>query len=87
MSTSRQIPILIRSTIVSALIRIPICWTNARLERYDGERQEGAVENQWIVQKRHEMLTVVICSVVGLIIVTALVTLANYAMYANSVPK
>ena len=45
------------------------------------------MQNQWIVQKRHEMLTVVICSVVGLIIVTALVTLANYAMYANSVPK
>jgi hypothetical protein len=84
---SRQIPILIRSTIPCGSIRMPARWTNARLERYDGERQESAMGNGWIVQKRHDMLTVVIYSAVGLIIVTVLVTLANYAMYGNSVPK
>jgi hypothetical protein len=41
------------------------------------------MNNRWVVQKRNEMLTVIIYSVVGLIIVTALVTLANYAMSAN----
>lgn len=45
------------------------------------------MEKQWVVRKRNDMLIAVICSVVGLIIVTALVTFANYAMYADSVPK
>lgn len=35
-------------------------------------------------EKRREMRRVIIYSVVGLIIVTALIVLLNYAMYANS---
>ncbi len=42
------------------------------------------MSNQWIVKKRHETLKVIIYSVIGLIIVTGLVTLLNYAVYANS---
>jgi len=45
------------------------------------------MHNRWVVQKRHEMLTVIIYSVVGLIVVMTLVTLANYAIYANSLHK
>jgi len=42
------------------------------------------VDSRWIVEKRREMRRVIIYSVVGLIVVTVLVTLLNYAMYANS---
>ena len=45
------------------------------------------MNNQWIVKKRHETLTVVIYSVIGLIVVAVLVTLLNYAMYNNSASK
>lgn len=38
-------------------------------------------------EKRREMRRVIIYSVVGLIIVTALVVLLNYAMYSNSASK
>jgi uncharacterized membrane protein YukC len=50
-----------------------------------GKQQESTtMDNQWIVKKRHETLKVIIYSIVGLIIVTVLVTLLNYAMYSNS---
>jgi len=42
------------------------------------------VDSRWVVEKHREMRRVIIYSVVGLIIVTVLVTLLNYAMYANS---
>ncbi|MGA8872921.1 MAG: hypothetical protein WA434_18955 [Candidatus Acidiferrales bacterium] len=45
------------------------------------------MNNQWIVKKRHETLTVIIYSVIGLIVVTVLVALANYAMYSNSMHR
>jgi hypothetical protein len=43
-----------------------------------------AVQDHWAAEKRRELLTVIIYSVAGLIIVTVLVTLANYAMYAHA---
>ncbi len=45
------------------------------------------MNNQWIVKKRHETLTVIIYSVIGLIVVTVLVALANYAIYSNSIQR
>jgi hypothetical protein len=45
------------------------------------------VNNRWVIRKRHETLRVIIYSVVGLIIVIALVTFMNYAMYSNSSAK
>jgi len=45
------------------------------------------MNNQWFVKKRNEKLMVVIYSVIGLIVMTVLVTLANYAMYSNSVHR
>jgi hypothetical protein len=42
------------------------------------------VDNRWVIEKRREMWRVIIYSVVGLIIITGLVTLLNYASYANS---
>jgi len=45
------------------------------------------MSNRWIIKKRHETLKLIIYSVIGLIIVTVLVTLLNYAMYNNSPPK
>ena len=45
------------------------------------------MSNQWIVKKRHETLKIIIYSVIGLIIVTVLVTLLNYAIYNNSASK
>ncbi|HEX4002597.1 MAG TPA: hypothetical protein VHX36_08100 [Candidatus Acidoferrales bacterium] len=42
---------------------------------------------RWVVQKRHDILTVIVYSVVGLILVTGLITLANYAIYANSLAR
>jgi hypothetical protein len=41
------------------------------------------MENRWVVQKRNDMLIVIIYSVVGLIVVMGLVTLINYAAYTN----
>jgi hypothetical protein len=43
------------------------------------------MDNRWIVQMPDDMLTAVICSVVGPIIVTVLVD--NHEVYANFVPK
>ncbi len=45
------------------------------------------MNNQWIVKNRRETLTVVIYSVIGLIVVTVLVTLANYALYSTSMHR
>ena len=45
------------------------------------------MSNRWIIKKRHETLKLIIYSVIGLIIVTVLVTLLNYAMYNNSPSK
>jgi hypothetical protein len=59
----------------------------AKSKKTEGHGQEGTMHNRWVVQKRHEMLTVIIYSVVGLIVVMTLVTLANYAIYANSLHK
>jgi hypothetical protein len=41
------------------------------------------MNNRWIVQKRHDMLTTIVYSIIGLILVTGLVTLMNYAIYSN----
>jgi len=43
--------------------------------------------NQWVVPKRRETWPVVIYSIVGFIVVMGLVTLLNYAFYANAIPK
>lgn len=45
------------------------------------------MDNRWVIQKRREMWRVMIYSIVGLIIVTGLVTLLSYAMYANSASR
>ena len=45
------------------------------------------MDNRWVIQKRREMRKVVIYSIVGLIIVTGLVTLLSYAIYANSASR
>jgi hypothetical protein len=42
------------------------------------------VDSRWVVEKRREMRIVVIYAIIGLVIVTGLVTLLNYAMYSNS---
>jgi uncharacterized membrane protein YukC len=42
------------------------------------------VSNRWVIRKSHEKWTVIIYSIVGLIIVVALVTYMNYAMYSRS---
>jgi hypothetical protein len=42
------------------------------------------VDNRWAIEKRRELWRVIAYSIVGLIIVTALVTLVSYAIYANS---
>jgi hypothetical protein len=44
-----------------------------------GQQQEDAVDRRWAVEKRREMRTVIIYSIVGLIIVIALVTFMSYA--------
>jgi hypothetical protein len=45
------------------------------------------VDSRWVVEKRREMRIVVIYAIIGLVIVTGLVTLLNYAMYNNSSSK
>jgi hypothetical protein len=45
------------------------------------------MNHRWVVQKRHDMLTVIVYSIVGLILVAGLVTLANYAIYSNSLHR
>jgi hypothetical protein len=45
------------------------------------------MDRRWVVEKRHELVLVIIYSVVGLAVVTALVTFANYAMYSSSAGK
>lgn len=56
-------------------------WLRTAAER------ERIMNNQWIVKNRREKLTVVIYSVIGLIVVTVLVTLANYALYSSSLHR
>ncbi len=41
------------------------------------------MNNRWVVQKRSDMLIVIVYSVVGLAVVTGLVTLLNYVAYAS----
>lgn len=43
--------------------------------------------NQWVSPKRREIWAVTIYSIVGLIVVMGLVTLLNYAFYANAVVR
>jgi hypothetical protein len=45
------------------------------------------MDRRWAHEKRHELVVVIIYSVVGLALVTALVTLANYAMYSGVAGK
>jgi type IV secretory pathway protease TraF len=45
------------------------------------------VDSRWVVERRREMRIVVIYAIIGLVIVTGLVTLLNYAMYNNSSSK
>jgi 3-mercaptopyruvate sulfurtransferase SseA len=60
--------------------------TFARAPQSNSERpkQEEAVDDRWAIEKRRELWRVIAYSIVGLIIVTALVTLVSYAIYANS---
>lgn len=41
--------------------------------------------NQWVVPKRRETWSLIICSVVGMIVVMGLVTLLNYAVYSKAI--
>jgi hypothetical protein len=45
------------------------------------------MDRRWAREKRHELLMLIIYSAVGLAVVTALVTLANYAMYSGVAGK
>jgi hypothetical protein len=45
------------------------------------------MRSQWAIEKRQELLRVILYSVVGLAVVIGLVTLANYALYANPAGK
>lgn len=40
------------------------------------------MNRQWSIQRRHEMLAVMICFVAGLVVVTALVMLASYFIHS-----
>jgi uncharacterized membrane protein YuzA (DUF378 family) len=42
------------------------------------------MDERWVVEKRYEMVAVIIYSLVGLAVVAALVTFINYAMYSNA---
>jgi uncharacterized membrane protein YuzA (DUF378 family) len=42
------------------------------------------MDARWVVEKRYEMVAVIIYSIVGLAVVTALVIFANYALYSNA---
>jgi hypothetical protein len=45
------------------------------------------MNNRWVVQKRYDMLTVIVYSIVGLILVIGLVTLVNYVIYSNALHR
>jgi len=45
------------------------------------------MDRRWVLEKRHELVTVIIYSVLGLAVATALVTFANYALYSSSAAK
>ncbi|MGA3293628.1 MAG: hypothetical protein ABSE45_06550 [Candidatus Acidiferrales bacterium] len=45
------------------------------------------LDRRWAVEKRHELVIVIIYSVVGLAIATALVTYLNYALFSGSAAK
>ncbi|MFZ0784804.1 MAG: hypothetical protein WBC67_00045 [Candidatus Acidiferrales bacterium] len=41
------------------------------------------MHNRWVVQKRNDMLVVILYSFLGLILVTGLITLVNYLIYTK----
>jgi hypothetical protein len=45
------------------------------------------MDPRWVTEKRRDMFAVILYSLVGLIIVTALVTLTNYAAYSNTLHR
>jgi hypothetical protein len=86
-STTGQIPVELRATIMGgANSSVQLLWKRTNLNSR-GRTAGDMMSNQWVVKKRHETLKVIIYSVIGLIIVTALVTLLSYAMYNNSASK
>ena len=42
------------------------------------------MDARWVVEKRYEMVAVIVYSIVGLSVVAALVTFVNYALYSNA---
>jgi hypothetical protein len=42
------------------------------------------MDARWVVEKRYEMVAVIVYSIVGLAVVAVLVTFVNYALYSNA---